>query len=466
MEAILAIAVALLAVTGVTICITKPKYALVPVLMLFPAEQILMGYIPELRWKYSGTVNVVVGLIAVFGVGYKFFRRSNDFSGSKNPTTHFVAGLYAYILAAFLWTPARDSAIFFLAQNWPYFVLMFVIAPLLVSRLDDMADINKALIVVGGVLMALMLINPNARYINDRFVIDLGYQPGFGQIASNPLAIADAGGTLAIIAALYRPSGTRPFFLLVRLAGVILGLTLALMSGSRGQLIVSLGVIALMAPFATGSKNPLRVIGSLLVVGLAVAVLMYVFQNVLIGIAKDRWNEHGTAQGLGERMAMATSLLEAYGSNPAYWPMGLGAAAFNAYFTYRPEGLEHWYPHNIVLEAVAEYGIPGITLLAGVMFTSFRSSMRLVTLAGPDRSRRSSAVLLLGLLTFQFMMSLKQGSLLGFPPLFLHCLVIARVRANEEAAYQQALLEYDRFEQDLEQEQRPQGEPEWAAEPA
>lgn len=434
MEAVLAILVVLLTLGCVGYCVVKPRYAIVPVLMLFPAEQILMGYLPEFRWQYGWLTNTVVGLVALFGVAYNFFRGSGVFRGMNNHVFYALMALYLYIMCSFLWTPSPASAAFFLKNNWAYFFLFYLVTPLLTKDLDDLTSINVPLIVSGVVIMALMLINPRARFVDDRFTIDLGYVIGIGTLRSNPLAIADAGGMLAIIAAIYRPNGVKPLLTALKWAGVLLGLTLALLSGSRGQVLASVAVIAVLLPFATGARSALRVAGSVLTVGVIVMFLYYAFQTFVISEAQGRYSVEGSRQGLEQRMDMVLTLLGAYAQSPAFWPTGLGASAFNEHYVFRTAENPHWYPHNIFAEAIGEYGVPGIVLLCAICYYTFRNVVKLARLAGDDRARRTTVIVFAGITVFHFLMALKQGSLLGMPLFFMFCAILARVTKNEEAA--------------------------------
>lgn len=433
MQAILAIAVALLAAFGVLYCILKPKYAIIPVLMLFPVAQILEGYIPELRWQYNGVINIVVGLIAVFGAANYFFRSQRPFEGVFNKEFFLIMTFYAYMMISLLWTPAGDSAAYFLAKTWPYFFLFFCVSPLLIRGLDDLVSLNVPMMVVGIALMALMLVNPEAKFINDRFVIDLGYQPGFGQISSNPLAIADAGAILAITAALYRQNNWSVLLTLLKWSGVMLGLTLALLSGSRGQVLGALAVIGIMLPFASGTRNPIRAAGSVVALGVVAVFLYMIFNTFVISTAQNRWNGTGDL-GVSGRMEMIKEIMTGYGENPAFWFTGLGGAAFNAFTSFRTATLPHTYPHNILVESLTEYGVIGLVLMVAITYFSMKNAIRLIKLAGDDRSRRTTASIYMGFLLFQFLINMKQGYLLGMPPLFMFCLIIARVVKNEEAA--------------------------------
>ena len=253
---------------------------------------------------------------------------------------------------------------------------------------------------------------------------------------SNPLAIADAGGTLAIFAAIYRPKSVNPIMVLIKWSGLLLGLTLALLSGSRGQVLASVAIIAVFLPFATGTKSALRVAGSTLVVGLAVVFMVYVFQTFVVTAAQSRFTVECSAEGLGQRLEMSLTLLDAYATHPAYWPVGLGAASFNEYYPIRAPDNPHWYPHNILVEAIAEYGIPGIVLTLLILYMTARDVYFLCRAYATDRTARSAVVAFGATTAFHFLMSLKQGSMLGMPALFMFCGILGRVARNERLAMQ------------------------------
>lgn len=434
METVLAIFVAVLAVLGVAYCVFKPRLAIVPVLMMFPAEQIIMGYIPELRLRYGWLTNVVIGLIAVIGIAFHFFRGDPILKGALNKLLFAVLGLYVYAVASILWTPAPDSAMYFLDKSWAYFFLFYCVAPLLLKDLDELASITVPLMVSGIAVMVLMLINPRAQFINDRFVVDLGYVIGYGTLMSNPLAIADAGAILAIVAAIYQPNERSTAFTTLKWTGVLLGLALALLSGSRLQLVAAVGIIGVLLPFATGTRSAARVAGTVVAMGTVLGFLYFIFTTFLISAGQSRWTEQGSAEGISQRLDMAVSVFLGYLSSPLNWVIGLGAAGFNAFYAIRTRENPHWFPHNIVVETLTEYGLIGITILGGILYMTTKYCLRLIAIAGDDRRRRTTALLFSGIVVFQFLMSLKQGYLLGMPPLFMFCLIMARVVKNEEAA--------------------------------
>lgn len=444
METVLAIFVAVLAVAGVAYCVFKPHLAIVPVLMMFPAEQIIMGYMPELRLRYGWLTNAVIGLIAVFGIAYHFFRGDPILKGALNKLFFAVIGLYVYAIASILWTPSPDSATYFLEKSWAYFFLFFCIAPLLLKDLDELASIAVPLMVSGITVMALMLVNPRAQFINDRFVVDLGYVIGYGTLMSNPLAIADAGAILAIVAAIYQPAQRSSSVTVLKWAGVLLGLALALLSGSRLQLVAAVAIIGVLLPFATGTRSAARIAGTAVVMVLMLGFLYFIFSTFVISAGQSRWTGQGSAEGISQRLDMSLSVLGGYITSPLNWVIGLGAAGFNEFYTIRTRENPHWFPHNIVVETLTEYGLIGIAILSGILYMTTKYCLRLIAIAGDDRRRRTTALLFSGIVIFQFLMSLKQGYLLGMPPLFMFCLIMARVVKNEEAAavaaYNQALL--------------------------
>ncbi|MFT3683405.1 MAG: O-antigen ligase family protein [Phycisphaerales bacterium] len=432
MSTVLAILAAALVVLGMCVCVFKPRYALVPVLMLFPIEQILMGYIPELRWKYGGTVNIIIGLIAVFGVGYRFFSGQRLVEGMNNRVFWLLMLLYLYIALSALWSPSPDGAMYFIGQSWPYFCLFFLVTPLLVGRTEDFESVVVPFIFTGVMLMGLMLVNPNAKFINGRFAIDLGFVAGLGTVQSNPLAIADAGAMLAIVSAVYRPNNVRPVLTLLRWSGILLGLTLALLSGSRGQVLVGVAVIALLVPMVNKSRNVLRILGTFAMIAVVVGFLYFVYSTFLSQTGQSRWGSSGSDDGLSVRADMAMTALGAYMTSPVYWLTGLGASAFNAFYTNRPEGFSYLYPHNILVECLSEYGIPGVALMVALGWLTIKNFRILVQTSGDDRSKRTAVLAFGGMALFQFLIALKQGSLLGMPPVFMFALMAATVVRSEE----------------------------------
>jgi hypothetical protein len=438
MQAALTIFVLVLAFCCVLFCVFRPKYAIVPVLMLFPIDQILEGYITGLVQQYGKVVNIAVGLIALMGVGYSFFSGKPVFRGTKNGVCLAVFALYTYIFLSIAWSPSRDAVFFYLNQSLPYFVLLYLLTPLLVKRLDDLESLAVPLMLVGTVVLVLMLINPNAKFINGRFVIDLGYMVGAGEQRTNPLAIADAGGALAILGAVYRPNSIRPAVTLLRWAAVLLGLLLALMSGSRGQVIAAVAVIAILVPFINRSRSAGRIAGSMAAVGVVLFALYGMFQLFLGSTEQSRFGLQASTEGFSDRLAMIEGALNGYLSSPAFWPTGLGAAAFNASYTWRPTGFEFLYPHNILVETITEYGLPGIALFIAICVMSFKNCAALVRMSGDDRSKRTAALAFGGILLFQFMMSMKQGAMLLMPQVFMFALIIANVARNEKLDAEEA----------------------------
>ena len=104
-------------------------------------------------------------------------------------------------------------------------------------------------------LVVLLLLSDSTRFINLRLVIDLSASVGFGQ-TGNPLATATLGGTIAILAALYHTGRRSPMLAVVRIAAISLGLSIAFLSGSRGQLLGAILMIIICYPLSRKLANP------------------------------------------------------------------------------------------------------------------------------------------------------------------------------------------------------------------
>jgi O-antigen ligase len=234
---------------------------------------------------------------------------------------------------------------------------------------------------------------------------------------------------LVICGAFYRTS--TPSFLMtaLRLVGVLLGLTLALLTGSRGQLLGAVLVFALFIPVA----YKVRSIGGFIAMFVGVAF----FGIMLIGVAQafsgaevaSRWTEKNLAEGAGGRLSFAWQLVQAYLQNPAYWFSGLGPGAFNAVVP-NPDGGFH-YPHNVLVEALGENGILGLGMFITALALCFAWGRKLLALVEDVPELRGALAILAGMTAFAVFLAIKQSSLMGVPTYFAWMIMLAKVAKAE-----------------------------------
>lgn len=425
-------------VVAAALCLQRPAIALVLVLILWPMKTIFQSVLPILVTTYQWPVNVGVGLIAMLAAGLALTKGYRPVYGLGNATTWLLVTLYALILASLLWTPTFSAAMFFLSANWPYAILLFFIAPLLINDLKEFDAVIKVFLVLGAITAFFVIVNPKSEITHDgRLALNLAYIVGKGDVFTNPLALADMCATMALAAAVYRPKRPQLMKTVLQVLIVAFGVVMTYLSGSRGQLIAALAIIVMFWPLlksrASAAAITTTLIGSSVIAGLAISLYVFVFADLLTG----RWGSANVGAGASDRFSFAMGLIEGYMSSPAFWLQGLGAAAFNSFIRVFDVGA-YYYPHNIAVEALAEYGVFGFTLLTAICVATARKWYTLYRITGVDVHNRSLCVILIGITLFHFFMSLKQGSLLSMPILFTLCLVTSKLATRVESELAEA----------------------------
>jgi O-antigen ligase len=345
--------------------------------------------------------------------------------------------LYAFSLTSLLWSPVPAGAWFFLKAQAPYALLWFILAPLLISRLEDLDTAIRSFLVVGSLVAVFYLINPGNTWVGGRLVIDLGYQVGVGEIGSNPLALGDMGGMMAICAALYRTRDREPTMKVIQLVAFGLGLFCAVASGSRGQVLSGVAISAAFFPLLKAQRSLgtyfATVIALAIFAGITYSLISFAGGGIGAGPgAESRWQSGEVTTALNDRIGLAAGVIGAYTGSPAFWLQGLGAGAFNQFYQDPTAKMPYAYPHNIFVEALAELGLFGLILLMAICFYTASRWFALFKLTGVDKHSRSLSTVLLGLIVFQFLMSLKQGTLWGYPQLFMFSLILCKLALREE----------------------------------
>jgi O-antigen ligase len=425
------------------LCLFRPSQGLVALIVMFPVKFVINGYNPatvtQTPLLINGTIAVLVGVC----VALCFTSRRLPLRSLSNPCTYLVVFFYAFACLSLLWSPRPDSAWFFMSSQAPYLVLWFILAPMLISRLHDLDSAVKALFVIGSFVVVFYLINPGNTWAGGRLVIDLGYAIGIGEVGSNPLAMGDLGGMLAIAAALYRAEKRTSLFTVIQVAAFGLGIAASVASGSRGQLLASIALSAAFFPLLKGQRNIgtyfIAIIALTIFAGIAYSIISFAGGGAGMGpSAESRWNTADLSTALTDRFAFATALIANYTGSPQFWLQGLGAGAFNQFYSDPTMTVQHTYPHNIFVEALAELGLLGLTMLLAICFYTASQWFKLYRLVGVDNHTRSLCVILLGFTVFHFLLSLKQGTLWGYPQLFMFALILCKVslREQHEAAHQ------------------------------
>jgi len=294
-----------------------------------------------------------------------------------------------------------------------------------VKSLDDLRTAMLGLAVLGGALMVTLLV------FGEWGARGLVVAGSVYERETNPLAIAGLAGCVTG-AALFVP--VRRFRWLawpLRLAIVGVCLVVIVRSGSRGQLVaasISLLPMLLVAYRASRFRG-------LLAIGIAVAVCgmaIYYGASEFIHAYDARWSESLAARDAVGRWQMALKLLHVWSQSGAHIVVGLGNSA-----SFDPS-LVGYYPHNVPLEVLGEEGLIGIVMYLYVLWLACSGLLRARKMVKSQPQMRSLIAAVGTAFVFTFLISLKEGNMVGSAYFFLFAILLGRlpelVRAAQKAA--------------------------------
>ncbi len=408
--------------------IVRPTWAFALVNLMFPFKQVIQGYLPALV-QYGPQLSAGIAAIAGMAVLYKSTKKNLTIVSFFNPVTWCTLALYAMMTFALLYTPARESAMNMYVNAISYIILFLFIYPFLLSSLEELRKGLFITVTIGCILTVFYLLNPSARWAGGRFVVDLGYTYGVGDFTSNPLALADTGGMMMVAAALmnFRDKGRLGIVFMV--GGLILGLGMAIVSGSRGQIIFAVLIAVAMFPVARKIKDAKQFLIVAFGVLFIVAMIFVTFSLFLNAEAMRRWDVSLLKEGSADRQQRFLEAMGFLASNPKGWIIGNGTNSF-AYFT----GHVFDYPHNIIAELLLDYGIIGFSLAAVAGAYTYQYARRMIAAWTDDPIGRGTVAAWAGICLFSLLVAFKQGSVVGQPVPFYFWIVLAKIYFDEVRA--------------------------------
>lgn len=423
------------------VCVFRPPLAFALVVLMFPIEQVVQAHAPRLISSALGiqAVNYGIGLTAALAAAKVVLTRPAGVSRWMNTATVCAIAMLVWAAISLLWSPGREEGLEVVAGNWPYLVLLVIIAPLLLADVEDLRVSVQALLVLGMVLCAVVVMSPEftSKYGRLGFTIASG-------VRSNPLAIGELGGVVLLVAATIRGTTLLGFPLLpLRIAAALLGVLVAIKSGSRGQLIFAVIVTIMCVPVATPIRNVGAFISSAIIIGVTLLVVDFVISSQLQTFEAQRFSGeavlYGDSSAFG-RVRNVTALAGEWIRNPVAIAAGLGYNAFSA----MPEAAGQPYSHVMFADALFELGIPGLALLVAGLAASVIASANLwrVHASDPDRTIRASVAVLVGLLAYQVLLVNKQGAIWGVPMFFTFEAVLTRLWLRERDGQELAESEH------------------------
>jgi hypothetical protein len=374
--------------------------------------------------EYRQFTNYAVFVICVLGVIRASRMRSCVFCNTST-TALLVLAMYAYAFVSISWAPDPQMSLDQWITSAPYLVTITLLAPLLLTGVNDTRTAFIATALAGAAICALALAFGTW---GDRGLVVFGHaalqdDSNIYRYETNPLALSTLAGTVFLICAL---SLGRPNGLVMRLLAMgCIPITLAviLRSGSRGQIIASGAGLVVALPIAFRPRDG-KSFATLIFIAVLVLGLGW-WAASLVDLNSSRWSNTQASQDVEGRLAMAQALLGASTSNFLTTIFGLGnSSAFK---------VVGFYPHITGLEVMAEEGIVGSAIYFSILFLAFRSVKRISGQFEMSESERNGLAILAGLFVFELILSWKQGSLLFSVYVFAYAIALARLEAPANA---------------------------------
>lgn len=387
--------------------IRLPGIALVGLFCMFTVEQWAQSQSPFFV-EQSVLINALFALITGFALSVRILRR--DFRGESYPLAGvLVIILFLYALMSTIWTD--DSVdVQALWRAWgPYIVVQVLVAPFLVADPKNLTRLFAYQIVLGGIFSALVIFG--SEFAGRKIILG-----GDNSMVGNPLAIAETAGITIICAVLM----TRQFRGDVIVKLVVSGICLfaIIKSGSRGQLIALAFALIAAFPITHSVKNPRIVVGSALVV----LLLGYITMLGLDFFWADsgRYTGANMARDYQQRLDMISNLMSAWLDSPISILFGLGNSSS------WDMSINGYYPHFVPVEILCEEGIIGALLYAWMLGIVVREAIYIGIHRRRPREESAGLAILVAVIVYMFLISLKQGSLLGATTFFMSVILFTR----------------------------------------
>lgn len=413
---------------GMLVSYTRPWFCFVAVLCLYPLKQLQMTYMPVFAAN-SSYFNFLVAAWVGAGVLGNLIRSRDVFTGYMNKSMALLLVLYGYVLLCVLWSAAPENAMARIRDGAAYWVMQVLLFPLCFNNLNDFRKTFAPTIVVGAVVCFLFFINPNASYFAGRLTLRI---LGAGEeMRGNPLATAQLGGQIAIIAVLMLPQRATWLMHAIRLGAIFTGLGLAVAAGSRGQLALALLSMVLFYPMARKVKDLKTFFATAVGVGVFGALAFFTLSLFLKQDVEQatRWNLAEWGTQAEERSADAFRLVVQYWESPGHWLLGLGTNSFSAI---RGESLS--YAHNVLVEVLCENGIVGLVMYLTITWWVFKDHRDLWRAYAEDPVGRATVACLAAQGLYLTLLSYKQGTFVGLPEPYYLWVLASRFMYRERVA--------------------------------
>lgn len=434
---------------GIIYTLFKPHWAILLILIFYPMEQLMTTASPFFA-SNAKVLNLIVGGLAILGAASAVFGGKRPFRGFFNPIWFCTMILFGWAIMGIFFSPEPSSGIEDLIIGIPYLGLLLFFPPFLLNRLEDYRRLVVPAMAVGSAIIVLILLSPKTTMWGGRLGIE-GTGGADGPEILNPLSTAGLGGTIVIFGLLYKPDRRVVFVNLIRLTAIITGLVIALLSGSRGQLVGAIFCGIVMFPLARQIKNItqfLTVSGSAFV---SMAFIVLVLNMATTRDSATRYTASALSDGVNGRARMAGHMLSEWINNPVAFVQGLGTSSFDFYWTQT----EAPYIHNMPIQILTENGLVGVMILTVLMLFVARAAFQILKVYADSPRELSTAAILVAICGYDLLLTLKQGNWFTSGAPFWTFLILAKIHARTMAEInesgQLAQLQHD-YEYEYEEE--------------
>lgn len=396
----------------------KPAFSLGAILCMFGLEQWGETKIAFVA-NHSSFSNYISFVIVAMAIVLQLYRGRRP-RLAIFPIHLCTIALFFYSGISLLWTPIPDLAITEWRNQLPYILLILFVLPLLIQDASDARDGLLGTLIAGSILATCLT-----------FLVEWGYRSIVSDVSAMgviklPLAIAQLGAYVFILAIMFRGRGVVRGFLTFGLAAI--SIALVLKTGSRGQMIAMIASAVVFAPVAYGRALSRGYIAALVMGAAITAALWWSFPGLSELFATgdgDRFSADRAVTDYEGRLTIAEALFNHYlDSGLLGMIFGLGTSASFS------RDIVGFYVHIVPVEILCELGIVGAGLLLAILLLTARGVARHMSMLA--RSSGSATVnrvvaALSALFVCEFLLSLKEGSLLRDIYLFLFPILIENV---------------------------------------
>lgn len=416
--------------------VVRPIWALALLLVMFPLEVSIQAGVGLFRTQ-GELANVIVAVVVGFAALHSVMRAPRPFYGHLSSPLFSVIAILGWSVLSLGWSPAGsgvNEGVSIIKEGAPYFVVFVLLGPILIGTMREWRELTGVMLIAGTLVALTIIVNPEFSIRSGRIGVNLE-----GAQRTSPLAIGQMGGMLAIFGAL--ASGGRASWLQwsVRVVAFICGAMLALLSGTRGQVVFALIAIVLFLPMSRRLKNLASYFSLAIIVAVVAIGSVLIFEYVIGRSDTNRWGGGALAGAAEIRQWSVVQLLSEFIESPVSWIIGLGYNAFSAI-----EGAGRLaYVHNLYAEVLCELGIPMFVIFVSLFVMTARSGISLFRRYREQPAERSALAILLAMVLYQALIPTKEGNLWSAWSLFTFMLITTRIDRRAQLFEESSFDEFE-----------------------